>query len=66
MLAAEHRALLEDDLDALGGLVPAELSALEGGAQEAGGDLLVLGVPEPVRLDENPVLQHRRAFLVEV
>jgi hypothetical protein len=66
MLAAEHRALLQHDLHALGRLVLAVLPALEGRAQEASGDLLVLGIEDPVGLDEDPVLQHRRTFLVEV
>src|SRR4029450_12355592 len=42
MLAPEHRALLEHDLDALGGLVATELPSLQRRAQETGGDLLVL------------------------
>src|SRR4030095_5755869 len=52
MLAAEHGALLQDDLHALTGLVLAKLPALEGRAQEASGHLLVLGIEDPVGLDE--------------
>src|SRR2546423_1072496 len=64
VLPAEDRALLENDLDALARAVAAELPALEGGAQESGGEWRVPG--EPVGPREDAVLEHRGAFLVEI
>src|SRR5437870_5015013 len=66
MLPAASLGLLEHDLQALGRLVPTVLPAFERRAQEAGGNRLVLRVPDPVGPNEDAVLEHRRALLVEV
>src|SRR5262249_39515826 len=61
-----HRALLQDQVHPRGRLVPAELPALERRPQEPRCRLLVRAGAEPVRAGEDPVLQHGRAFRVEV